>query len=124
MAEIPDDRKYTRDHEWVVLGSTARIGITEYAAEALGDVVFLDLPAVGQLLQAGSPFGEIESTKSISELIAPVDGRVVAVNAAVVDDPALVNVDPYGAGWLVEIAEVARPAELLDGPAYRQLIES
>lgn len=124
MAEIPDDRKYTRDHEWVVLGSTARIGITEYAAEALGDVVFLDLPAVGQLLQAGSPFGEIESTKSISELIAPVDGRVVAVNAAVVDDPALVNVDPYGAGWLVEIAEVSRPAELLDGPAYRQLIES
>ncbi|WP_163547670.1 glycine cleavage system protein GcvH [Candidatus Frankia nodulisporulans] len=101
----PDDLKYTREHEWVRLGGdTAVVGITAYAQEALGDIVFVSLPAAGSELPAGEPFGEVESTKSVSEIYAPAAGRVIASNEALVSSPELINSDPYGDGWLVEIA--------------------
>ena len=96
--------KYTAEHEWVALdGDVATVGITDYAADKLGDVVFVELPAVGSPVTAATVVGEIESTKSVGELYAPVSGEVVEVNDAVVDDPSLVNADPFGAGWLVKI---------------------
>ncbi len=115
--------KYTAEHEWVALdGDTATVGITEYAADKLGDVVFVELPAVGSSVTAATVVGEIESTKSVGELYAPLTGEVVAVNEAVVDDPSLVNADPFGAGWLVKITvDPAAVAELLDRDAYVSL---
>ncbi|MFD4958696.1 glycine cleavage system protein GcvH [Microbacterium sp. NPDC058389] len=115
--------KYTAEHEWVALdGDTATVGITEYAADKLGDVVFVELPAVGSTVTAATVVGEIESTKSVGELYAPLTGEVVAVNDAVVDDPSLVNADPFGAGWLVKITvDPAAVAELLDRDAYISL---
>ena len=96
--------KYTAEHEWVALdGDLATVGITDYAAEKLGDVVFVELPEVGSAVTAATVVGEIESTKSVGELYAPLTGEVAAVNGAVVDDPSLVNADPFGAGWLVRI---------------------
>ncbi|MCK9875994.1 glycine cleavage system protein GcvH [Frankia sp. Ag45/Mut15] len=101
----PDDLKYTREHEWVRLGGDAAVvGITAYAQEALGDIVFVSLPEAGSELAAGEPFGEVESTKSVSEIYAPAAGRVIASNEALVSSPELINSDPYGDGWLVEIA--------------------
>jgi glycine cleavage system H protein len=118
---VPTDRRYTAEHEWIQLGAeVARVGITEYAADALGDVVFVDLPAVGQALSAGSACGEIESTKSVSELFAPADGVVLALNPRVEDDPEVVNTDPFGEGWLFEM-RVERPGDLLDAAAYDAL---
>ena len=115
--------KYTAEHEWVALdGDVATVGITSYAADKLGDVVFVELPAVGTEVTAGSVVGEIESTKSVGELYAPLTGEVVAVNDAVVDDPGLVNADPFGAGWLVKITvDPAAVAGLLDRDAYISL---
>ncbi len=118
--------KYTAEHEWIALeGDLATIGITDYAADKLGDVVFVDLPAVDAGVTAGEVCGEIESTKSVGELYAPVDGDVVAVNEAVADDPSLVNSDPFGAGWLVKLRiEVAELDGLLDRDAYVALTDA
>ncbi len=113
---------YTADHEWVALdGDIATVGITAFAGEALGDVVYVELPAVGTAITTGDACGEIESTKSVSDLFAPVDGEVVELNDAVVADPGLLNTDPYQAGWLLRI-KVTGPTELLDAAAYEALI--
>ena len=112
----PDDLRYTAEHEWVRLsddGSTARIGITDYAQDALGDIVYVHLPDVGEEVAAGSPMGELESTKSVSDLFAPVTGTVQTRNDDLDAHPELVNSDPYGAGWVVEIA--VADATQLDG---------
>lgn len=118
-----DALKYTAEHEWIALdGDVATVGITDFAADQLGDIVFVDLPAADAAVTAGQIMGEIESTKSVGELYAPLAGDVVAVNDAVVDDPSLVNSDPYGQGWLVKIrVEAPAGAELLDRAAYTQL---
>ncbi|MDT4939538.1 MAG: glycine cleavage system protein [Pseudonocardiales bacterium] len=128
MSEVPDDLKYTAEHEWARVSSdgtktTARIGITDYAQAALGDVVYVSLPQVGSNVDAGAAFGEIESTKSVSDLFAPMSGTVAARNDALDQQPELINSDPYGEGWIVEI-EVADPASLeslLDAAAYGTL---
>jgi glycine cleavage system H protein len=101
---IPDELRYTAEHEWVAIsGTTASVGITDYAQQALGDVVYVSVPAPGTRVTAGEPCGEVESTKSVSDIYSPVDGEVSEVNADLEDDPALVNSDPYGAGWLMKI---------------------
>jgi glycine cleavage system H protein len=127
---VPDDLKYTREHEWVkVMGDrTVRVGITQFAQEALGDVVFVTLPAQGASVELAQAFGEVESTKSVSDLYAPVAGVVSAANDALESQPELVNSDPYGDGWMVEI-EVADPAaleaaELLSADEYGAHIAS
>lgn len=118
---IPADLKYTADHEWVRLdGDTAIVGITAYAAEALGDVVYLELPGIGDSITHGDACGEIESTKSVSDLLAPADGIVVAINSEIVDNPGVVNTDPYGAGWLISI-QVTGPLELMTPEQYASL---
>src|SRR5690606_19764432 len=110
----PTDRQYTAEHEWVQLDAgTATIGVTAFATEALGDVVYLDLPAVGAEVVAGQPCGEIESTKSVSDLYSPVTGTVAAINDAAVDGPEVVNADPYGQGWLFTVT-VEAEGPLLD----------
>jgi glycine cleavage system H protein len=123
---IPDDLRYSADHEWVLItGGTARIGITDYAQSSLGDVVYVQVPSVGQQVAKGDSFSEVESTKSVSDIYAPVSGTISQVNAALSDTPEAVNGDPYGAGWLCEI-ELSAPAEvdaLLDASAYRALVE-
>ena len=101
---IPDELRYTAEHEWVAInGSVASIGITDYAQQALGDVVYVSVPAPGTRVTAGEPCGEVESTKSVSDIFSPLDGEVSEVNPDLDDDPALVNSDPYGAGWLMKI---------------------
>ncbi|MFB2584303.1 glycine cleavage system protein GcvH [Herbiconiux liukaitaii] len=113
--------RYTAEHEWVLVeGSIATVGITAYAAAQLGDIVYLDLPEAGTEISGGTVVGEIESTKSVGELFAPVDGTVVEINAAVVDSPELVNSDPLGEGWLLRIEFTELP-ELLDLEAYTAL---
>lgn len=123
---LPEDLRYTKDHEWVrVAGRTARIGITDYAQDALGDVVFVQVPEQGATAGAGDTISEVESTKSVSEIYAPVSGTISAVNAELGDAPERLNEDPYGEGWICEI-ELADPAEaeaLLDAAGYRGLIE-
>lgn len=125
---IPEDLRYTAEHEWVAGdgSGSVRVGITHFAQDALGDIVYVQLPEVGAEVTAGDPLGEIESTKSVSEIYAPVSGSVVARNEAVVDAPEVINSDPYGAGWLVEIrpADPAAVAGLLTAEAYRELVES
>ncbi len=123
MAAVPDDLKYTAEHEWVRSseGSAAvRVGITDYAQESLGDVVYVSLPEVGAQVTAGAAFGEVESTKSVSDLYAPVTGTIVARNDALDGQPELINADPYGQGWIVDIepAEGADLGALLDAAAY------
>jgi glycine cleavage system H protein len=123
---IPDNLKYTAEHEWVKLdGDRARVGITHYAQDALGDVVFVQLPEVGSSVTAGQACGEVESTKSVSEIYAPLSGEVLARNDALDSRPDLVNQDPYGEGWLIEIsaADASASADLLDADAYRQLTD-
>jgi len=101
---IPDELRYTAEHEWIAIsGSVASVGITDYAQQALGDVVYVSVPAPGTRVTAGEPCGEVESTKSVSDIFSPVDGEVTEVNGDLDDDPALVNSDPYGAGWLMRI---------------------
>ena len=120
----PELLKYTAEHEWIDLGDgTATVGITAYAAEKLGDVVYVQLPDVGDAIAEGAVVGEIESTKSVGELFAPVSGTVTEVNDAVVDSPELVNSDPLGAGWLIRVAVTAVP-DLLDHAAYQKLTEA
>jgi glycine cleavage system H protein len=117
------DLLYTKDHEWLrVEGDTATVGITEFAAEALGDVVYVELPEAGSTVTAGEPCGEIESTKSVSDLYAPTDGEVLEANDAVVQDPSLLNTDPFGTGWLLRL-RVASTDELLDVDEYAKLVE-
>ena len=113
---------YTPEHEWIAVdGDTLTIGITAYAADQLGDVVYVDLPKVGSTITAGAVVGEIESTKSVGELYAPVDGEVVEINEAVVATPELVNAEPFDGGWLIKV-RAAAPAGLLDADAYAALI--
>ena len=123
---VPDDLLYSTDHEWIQrVDGSVRIGITDYAQDALGDVVFVQVPSVGTTISAGDSFSEVESTKSVSDIYAPVSGVVTAVNEALAADPAAVNSDPYGAGWLCVI-EPSSPNELdslLDSVAYRALTE-
>jgi len=122
MSSIPADLQYTAEHEWVRLdGDVATVGITQYAADALGDVVYVDLPKAGASLTAGSIVGEVESTKSVGELYAPLDGEVVEANGAVVDAPETINSDPYGEGWLVKV-RVSNTPTLLSADEYRALI--
>lgn len=118
---FPTDRKYTADHEWVQGENPARVGITTFAAQALDEAVYVDLPEVDSEVEAGEPCGEIESVKSVSDLVAPVSGKVTAVNEAVVDDPKLATDDPHGEGWLYEVEPSGETSELLDADAYEQL---
>lgn len=123
---VPDELRYSSDHEWVrVEDGKLRIGITDYAQDALGDVVFVQVPEVGAAADAGESVGEVESTKSVSELYAPIAGRVVEVNTELDATPELLNSDPYGNGWiaLVEPDDPAAVDALLDAAAYRQLTE-
>jgi glycine cleavage system H protein len=125
--DVPEDLAYSAEHEWVarVDGDVVRIGITDYAQDALGDVVFVDVPQVGATVTAGESVGEVESTKSVSEIYAPIAGTVVEVNPALGDDPALLNSDPYGAGWIctIRVADAAQVDALLSAEAYRSLTE-
>ncbi|BCY12243.1 glycine cleavage system protein GcvH [Actinoplanes sp. L3-i22] len=126
---IPEDLRYTAEHEWVAVGDgdgPVRVGITHFAQDALGDIVYVQLPDEGRELDAGESMGEVESTKSVSEIYAPIAGTVVARNATLGDEPELINAEPYAAGWLIEIAP-ADPASLdglLDADAYQALIEN
>lgn len=122
---VPTDLRYTKDHEWVRLeGSNATVGITEYAAKQLGDIVFVELPEVGRTLSQSAVFGVVESVKAVSDLYAPVSGPVVEANAALAGQPELVNSEPYGAGWMlrVTVADSAELEGLLDAAAYDALI--
>ncbi|MHC2184529.1 glycine cleavage system protein GcvH [Rathayibacter agropyri] len=120
---VPSELQYTSDHEWIrVVGDVATVGITAYAADKLGDVVFVELPEAGARVEGGSVVGEIESTKSVGELFAPVDGEVLEANTAVVESPELVNSDPFGEGWLIRVRFDALPDGLLDAAAYTELV--
>ena len=123
MSNVPDDLHYTESHEWVrVEGDVATIGITDHAQEALNDIVFVELPAVGKVLTPGQEFGVVESVKSVSELYSPVAGRVVAVNDGLDNQPELVNQDAYGKGWLIQVKLAGPPDSLLDAEDYRTVI--
>jgi glycine cleavage system H protein len=122
--KVPEDRRYTKDHEWALLdGGRVRIGITDYAQDALGDVVFVQLPAVGTVVEAGGSCSEVESTKSVSDIYSPVAGTVVEVNAELAEAPQQMNEDPYGAGWIcvIEPTEPTTLDDLLDAAAYSAL---
>ena len=127
--QVPEELRYTQDHEWLrIEGDEAIVGITEYAAGELGDVVFVELPATGTQLEAAQSFGVIESVKTASDLFAPAAGEVIGVNAALADRPELVNDDPYGDGWMIRLrlADSAAAGDdgLMDAAAYRSLVES
>ena len=123
---VPGELRYSTDHEWARVESAdrVRVGITDYAQDALGDVVYVDLPAVGDLVEVGRSFGEVESTKSVSELYAPISGTVVEINGDLVDEPQRLNDDPYGEGWICVItpADAAQFEALLDAGDYGELI--
>jgi glycine cleavage system H protein len=121
----PDDLKYTREHEWArVDGNRATIGITDYAQEALGDIVYVDIPATGTAVTAGERFGEVESTKSVSDIYSPVSGTIVDRNADLDKSPEIINSDPHGRGWLVvvEVADAGQLNDLMDAEAYGKLV--
>jgi glycine cleavage system H protein len=122
---VPEDLRYSTDHEWArTVGDRVRVGITDYAQDALGDVVFVELPSEGKVVKAGDVLGEVESTKSVSEIYAPVAGEVVAANSALAEAPEQLNADPYGEGWICEItpSDPASVDALLDWSGYQQLI--
>jgi glycine cleavage system H protein len=122
---VPDDLRYSKDHEWVrLIGDRVRIGITDYAQDALGDVVYVQIPTVGATVAAGDSFSEVESTKSVSDIYAPVSGTVVAVNEALTDAPETLNSDPYGDGWICEIqvSDLSQLDELMDAAGYNTLV--
>jgi glycine cleavage system H protein len=123
---VPQQLRYTAEHEWVAIdGQAASVGITEHAADALGDVVYVSPPTPGTKVTAGEPCGEIESTKSVSDLYSPVDGEVTDLNADIDDDPGLVNSDPYGAGWLFKVRlDDEPPSDLLTAEQYAELISA
>ncbi|MEY3575105.1 MAG: glycine cleavage system protein GcvH [Actinobacteria bacterium] len=121
--KIPADRSYTAQHEWVQMsGNVARVGITDYAQDALGDVVFVGVPSVGTVVAAEQSFTEVESTKSVSDIYAPVAGTISSVNEALANEPELLNKDPYGAGWICEITIDGAMPDLLDAAAYQALV--
>lgn len=121
---IPENLKYTKEHEWLsVEDGVATVGITAFAAESLGDIVFVQLPDAGSTITAGEVFGEVESTKSVSELYAPVSGEVVEVNGTTADTPEVINSDPYTEGWLLKVRLTGDVPELLDAAAYAQLTQ-
>lgn len=124
--EFPEHLRYTKEHEWVAVdGTRARVGITDYAQDALGDIVYVQLPEVGTTVAATTVCAEVESTKSVSDIYAPVSGSIAEVNAALADEPERINDDPYGEGWMFEI-EMSNPSEvdqLLDAATYRRLVE-
>lgn len=125
MADYPKELKYTKDHEWArPSGKTVVVGVTAHAQEALGDVVYVELPKLGATLTEGQAFGVIESTKAVSELFAPVSGKVVKVNDALSDNPSIVNTDPYQAGWIVEVelSDTKQLDGLMDAGAYEKLL--
>lgn len=122
---VPTDLRYTRDHEWIRLeGDVATVGITQYAADQLGDIVFVELPDVGRTLEAAKAFGVVESVKAVSDLYAPLAGEVAEVNGALSGAPELVNSDPYGEGWMIRlrVAPDATPPDLLEPAAYDDLV--
>jgi len=129
---VPAELHYTPEHEWVsVEGTSASVGITDYAAQQLGDVVYVSLPALGATVTAGEPCGEVESVKSVSDLYSPVDGEVIEVNAELEDDPSLVNAEPYTAGWMFRVrvvqdgnGDAALPTDLLSAAEYDELTKS
>lgn len=126
MSDVPKNLKYTKEHEWARSeGNVLVVGVTAHAQESLGDVVYVELPKVGASVTAGQPFGVIESTKAVSELFAPLSGKVVKVNDALTDNPQTVNQDPYGAGWLIELepSDAGQVAGLLTADAYEQFIK-
>ena len=121
----PDDVRYTREHEWVRLeGHTAVIGITSYAQDELGDVVYVELPSVGEMVSPGGEFGTVESVKAVSPLFAPLAGEIVEVNEALIDQPELVNAEPYGSGWMIKVTASSPDVldGLLDAEAYEQFV--
>jgi glycine cleavage system H protein len=123
---IPDDLRYSQDHEWARLeGGRVRVGITDYAQDALGDVVFVQVPERGSQVKAGESFSEVESTKSVSDIYAPVSGTIVEVNADLADAPERINEDPYGEGWIcvIELSDTAEYDGLLDAEGYRELVD-
>jgi len=125
LSKVPETLRYTKDHEWAKLeGKRARIGITDYAQTELTDVVFVELPPIGKVVKQGEPLGTVESVKAVSEIFAPVGGKVVEVNKALEEKPEIVNKDPYGEGWMVvlEASEPTRADSLMDAAAYRKHI--
>ena len=126
MMEFPDALRYSNEHEWVAVdGTRARVGITDFAQDALGDVVYVSVPEVGATVAANSACGEVESTKSVSDVFSPVSGTIAEVNAALADTPELLNQAPYGDGWIfvVELADPAQVDTLLDAAAYQAFVE-
>jgi glycine cleavage system H protein len=124
---IPKDLKYTREHEWArPKGNVIAVGVTDHAQSTLGDIVYVELPKVGSTLTEGKQFGVIESTKAVSELYAPITGKVVNVNQALVDNPSTVNTDPYGAGWILEVepSDSKQLDALMDSAAYSELLKN
>jgi glycine cleavage system H protein len=122
VSSIPEGLKYTKEHEWVSsTGNVYTMGITDFAQGALGDIVYVQLPKVGEVLTAGKVCGEVESTKSVSEIFAAVSGAVIEINNALSQNPELLNSDPYGAGWLVKVEISSEPTELLDAAGYAQI---
>ncbi len=124
--EIPADRRYARSDEWIRIdGPVARIGITDYAQSELSDIVFVEVPEVGSRIDAGAPFGVVESVKAVSDLLAPISGEVIQVNDELDEHPELVNEEPYGRGWIIEIrtTDTGTVADLLESEAYRQHVE-
>ena len=123
MSNTPSDLLYTKDHEWIKENAdgSIRMGITDYAQSALGDIVYIQLPKVGSAVSANAVCGEVESTKSVSEIFAPVTGKVLRVNEKLESNPELINSDPYGEGWIAEIGDVSRPEALLSSSDYSSL---
>ena len=122
MSSIPNELSYTKEHEWVsVVEMTYTMGITDYAQAALGDIVYVQLPKVGEVVAAGTVCGEVESTKSVSEIFAPVSGTVVAINDSLSNSPETINSDPYGAGWLAKIEVTSAPQALLTAAEYAEI---
>ncbi|MCL2489783.1 MAG: glycine cleavage system protein GcvH [Propionibacteriaceae bacterium] len=127
MADTPTELCYTKDHEWVsIVGAMARVGVTSHAAELIGDVVYVSLPTVGMVVAVGDSCAELESTKSVNDVYAPVAGVIKTVNDAVTNTPEAINADPYGDGWLfeVEMADSEKPSDLLDASAYSDMLAS
>ncbi len=122
MANVPEELKYTKDHEWArIEGDQAVIGITDHAQTELGDIVFVELPKVGAKISAGQSFGTVEAVKTVAELYAPVDGEVLEVNGALSKDAGILNLDPYGDGWIVKVKLEKTPEDLLDAAGYKAL---
>jgi len=123
MSNIPAELQYSKEHEWIKSegSNSAKVGITDFAQAALGDIVYIQLPKVGQEVKAGSVCGEVESTKSVSEIFSPLTGKVIAINSDLEKSPELINQDPYGAGWIAQIEFSAAPVDLLSAEEYTQI---